>query len=239
MKKYLAAVLAAMACGVGAEAEILISEVFYNPNGSEAGLHEWVEITNTGATDVDLSGWKYGDIQDGNIANPFAAGTILAAGKSAIVVAQSSSQIAAMWGAGVQVINYTGGGSGTTPDGVTLANAPSATNETAAILNASDVVIDSVNFETGTNGWPTGVQGFSIYLLPGEDKFTTAGNDVGSNWAVSAIGVDGAYQALVTNPGIANATALDVASPGTAVIPEPAAAALMILGLAAAARRRA
>lgn len=234
MKRNLLTAIAVLAAAPAAHAEILISEIFYNLAGSESGLTEWVEVTNTGAAPVDLTGWFYADIQDNSFSNALPAGSIVPAGGSAVIVAQSAADFATIWGGSVQVINYTTAG-GT---GISLANAPSATNETVAILDPSNVVVDAVNFEANTNGWPVTANGASIYLLP--EGYTTALNDVGSNWAISVDGIDGAYTAAVTNPGISNATAVDVASPGVAVfIPEPATALLAAVALAGVASRRA
>jgi hypothetical protein len=228
-----AAIAACLAASSIARADIIISEIMWNPNGSEGGAQEWIEITNTGGATVDLSGWVYGDSQDGQYSDPFLAGTSLSAGASAVIVGQSAAVFQSIWGAGVQVITYTGGPAG----GIALANSASATNETVAIFDASNNLIDDVNYESNISGWPatdgSGVNGQTIYLLP--TAFTSAANDIGANWAESVAGVDGAYTALTLNPGITNATLRDVASPGVAVfIPEPSTAllaAIAALGL--------
>ncbi|PIT90956.1 hypothetical protein COU17_03320 [Candidatus Kaiserbacteria bacterium CG10_big_fil_rev_8_21_14_0_10_49_17] len=43
---------------ITAHAQILFSEIMYDLEGSDAG-REWVEIVNTGATSVSLSGWRF------------------------------------------------------------------------------------------------------------------------------------------------------------------------------------
>ncbi|TWT86197.1 hypothetical protein Mal64_39400 [Pseudobythopirellula maris] len=224
----LAAILTSPASG-----EIIISEIFYNLSGSESGVTEWVEITNTGASTVDLSGWVYGDDQDASYSDPFDAGTELAGGASAVITGQEAATFQSIWGAGVQVINFTVAGANT---GVSLANSASATNETPAIFDAANTLVDAVNYEGGTNGWPAG-NGESLYLLP--SGFTSAANDLGANWGASAAGVDGAFTALIVNPDIGNASAQDVASPGfAAIVPEPAAALLAVLAISGLAFRR-
>lgn len=221
-----AAVAACLVASSIARADIIISEIMWNPNGSEGGAQEWIEITNTGGATVDLSGWTYADSQDNNVSDPFALGTSLAAGASAVIVAQNAAEFQSIWGAGVQVINYTVGGATT---GISLANSASATNETVAIFDSSNTLIDDVNYESNISGWPatdgTNVNGQTIYLLP--HAYTASANNLGSNWAESVAGVDGAYTALINNPAIGNATAPDVASPGVAVfVPEPSTALL-------------
>jgi len=66
------------------QAEIIISEIMYNPQGTDLDTtvtpnlsREWGEIYNTGATPIDISGWQYGDAQDGEWSSAFPAGTTL------------------------------------------------------------------------------------------------------------------------------------------------------------------
>lgn len=225
----LAAAVASPACG-----GVIISEIFYNLNGSESGVTEWVEITNTGNSDVDLGGWIYGDDQDSTYADPFPAGTSLAAGASAVITGQDAATFHSIWGEGIQVISFLVGGANDV--GISLANGASATNERPSIFDASNTLVDAVNYQSGTEGWPSG-NGQSIYLLPG--AYTSEANDLGTNWGTSTAGVDGAYAALIVNPAIGNATVPDVASPGVAVsVPEPSAVLLSLLALSGLALRR-
>lgn len=57
--RVLACLLGVMACG-SARAEVVISEVMADPTGSEF-RNEFVELTNTGDSAVDLAGWSIGD----------------------------------------------------------------------------------------------------------------------------------------------------------------------------------
>jgi hypothetical protein len=198
------AALAVVFAGPVALGQVVITEIHYNPAGSESAAQEWVEIYNPTAGTIDLSGWSWGDSQDNVFTGPFAAGTFLAPGEAAVLLFQSPAEFATMWGSTVKVIP--------TDIGISLANAGSATNETVAVRDASGTTVDEVNYETNTNGWPNTAQGRSIYLLP--TGVSTTGNDIGTNWALSTDGVDGAFTALAINPAIANATFADIASPG-------------------------
>ncbi|MBL9165094.1 MAG: lamin tail domain-containing protein [Planctomycetaceae bacterium] len=169
------------------DAAIIISEIMYNPQGTDYDLaaatpynREWVELYNTGASSVDLSGWQFGDVQDNNWASPFPAGTTLGAGR-ALVVTGDSASLGANWGAGVGRVQVNAF--------PTLANTV-GTNEGAAIRNHLGVLQDVVRFQE--TGWPTanGSDGNSIYLLPG--ALDARANDLRLNWKPSSAGVYGA-----------------------------------------------
>lgn len=56
MKRFLAALLLAAGPWAAAGAAVVINEVVYNPEGSDAGF-EWIELYNDGASAVSLAGW--------------------------------------------------------------------------------------------------------------------------------------------------------------------------------------
>jgi hypothetical protein len=177
------------ALGQSGRAAIMISEIMYNPQGTDLDTtvvpnvaREWVELYNNGSLPADLSGWQFGDSQDNDWATPFPTGTTLGAGQ-ALIVTGDALTFDANWGSGINRIQV-----GSFP---TLANSPSPTNETAALRNNVGAVQDFVNFDD-ENGWPTasGSDGNSIYVLPG--GLTATANDVGSNWHPSSAGAYGA-----------------------------------------------
>lgn len=221
----IAAMGVAGACGV-AGADVVITEIFYNLNGSESGATEWVEIYNSGSEAVDMSGWVYGDSQDGSFAGAFGGGTVLGAGEVAVLCFQPETVFQSIWGSGVRVIQL--------DTQVSLANSASPTNETVALFDASSVLVDEVNFEVGSGGWPGSANGVSISL--NADALDASLNDLGASWSITEIGVNGGREALIINPDIANATELDVSSAG--VVPAPGALALVALGGLVGARRR-
>jgi MYXO-CTERM domain-containing protein len=226
MKKALIAAMGLSGlCGM-ASADVVITEIFYNLNGSESGATEWVEIYNNGSLAIDMSGWVYGDSQDGVFAGAFAAGTVLGAGEVAVLCFQPEAVFQSIWGAGVRVIQL--------DTEVSLANSASASNETVALFDASNTLVDEVNFEVSTNGWPGSANGVSISL--NADALDASLNDLGASWSITQIGVNGGREALIINPDIANATALDISSAG--VVPAPGALALVGLGGLVAGRRR-
>lgn len=172
---------------VPASAEIIISEIMYNPDGTDLDtsvtppiMREWIEIFNTGLSPVNIGGWQIGDAQDSQWASAFPANTILGP-QQALVVTGDAATFDLQWGAGINRIQV--------DSFPTLANDPSPTNERAAIRNGS-TIIDAVNFDD-TNGWfkVTGTNGQSIFALP--SGLNTTANDFGANWAPSSSGLHG------------------------------------------------
>ena len=60
MKCLMASLAAILAVGMPVKATVVVSEVIYNPHGTEQ-LIEWMEIFNTGNSSVDISGWYVTD----------------------------------------------------------------------------------------------------------------------------------------------------------------------------------
>ena len=168
-----------------APAQVIFSEIMYNPNGTDVDggsfNKEWVEIYNTGATSVDLSGWIFEDSQDMTPANPIPGGTMLGAGEALVLVGDALT-FDAQWGAGINRLEL-----GNFP---TLANSPSSTNEILSLRNGASIVVDQVNYDDA-NGWPTdSPDGPSIFALP--NGLTALANNDSSNWRRSNFGVYGA-----------------------------------------------
>src|SRR4051812_46586033 len=148
-----------------ARGEVIISEIMYNPQGTDLDtsvtpniLREWAELYNTGDTAVNIGGWQFGDSQDNQRATAFAANTMIQP-HQALVVTGDTTHFDLEWGTGINRIQVS--------SFPTLANDPSPTNETAAIRNAAGTILDAVNFDD-SNGWSpvTGSDGQSIFLLP-------------------------------------------------------------------------
>jgi hypothetical protein len=169
-------------------ADVIVSEIMYNPDGSDleaTASREWIEIYNTGTSAVDIGGWQVGDSQDNQWASAFPANTFLQP-QQALVVTGDTTTFDAQWGPGINRMLVS--------SFPTLANEPSPTNETAAIRKPRDGggfdFVDQVNFDDEL-GWPrvTGSQAQSIFLLP--QGLSTAANDLGANWMPSAYGLYG------------------------------------------------
>jgi hypothetical protein len=179
---------------------VVISEIMYNPAGpdgvtSPTPIGEWVEICNTGATTVDVSGWRLDD-EDATNWSAIPAGSELAPGEAA-VLCTNPTEFSQAWGSNIKMFKVLWGN---------LANTASSTNEVLVLLDSNGIEVDRANYETGTGGWPASTNGVSIYL-----KDVNTDNDAGANWALSTVGRDGAYQPASS---VSPYDAADIGSPG-------------------------
>jgi Lamin Tail Domain/PEP-CTERM motif len=211
MKKSMLGIVAALFAFVilPAHAAITVSEVTPWSSGNSPLAADWFELTNTGASAVNISGWKFDDSS-----NAFASAVSLLgvssinAGQSVVFVegtATTASNFITNWfGSSVPVgftIGYYSGA------GIGL----SATSDAVNIFNASGVNQASVTF------------GASDSIAPYQTFDNTAGL-TGAISALSAVGVNGAF--------VAANSSIEIGSPGTiAAVPEPETYVLLIAGL--------
>lgn len=209
---------AAIACSLAlaglAHADIIISEV--NPTGSSSGYGaDWFELTNTGASDVSISGWKFDDSSNAfGSARALRGVTTLAAGQSvifiegvadgstdaALIAAFQSAWFGAAVPSGFTIGTYGGAGVG-------LSSGGDAVN----IFDGAGAVITRVEFGAAALGV----------------SFDNAAGLAGPISQLSTAGVNGAFTSF---------TGGEVGSPG--LVPAPASLALLTLGALAARRRR-
>ena len=204
------AVLACTCIFSTVKADIVISEIMYNPDSQETGSDraEWVELYSTDPVTADLEGWKVSD-EDVTPSDGFPAGTSIAPGEAIVIVSNgiTEAQFEAAWGTGFQIIQH---------DLPLFSNGPSSTNEILQLLDEEGTVVDEVNYDD-SGEWPRDTpDGASIYVLP--DFVDAVSNDEGLNWARSTVGVDSAFTVMTTSTFDGPD---DVGSPGRVVVPEP------------------
>ena len=145
-------------------ARVLINEIHYDPP-VKTELSEFIELHNSGAQVVDLSGWALSE----GVTFQFPAGTTISAG-GYLVVAENPAALQAKFGA-TALGPWVG----------LLAN----DGETITLRNALGEVVDEVDYQLGFP-WPTvgDLPGYSIELVnPAFD------NDLGGSWRRSVRGV--------------------------------------------------
>jgi len=203
--------LAAAAIGfaAAAQANVIISEVAPWSSGNSPVNADWFELTNTGSSAVDISGWKIDDNSNSaGAAVPLVGITSIAPGESVIFIegASANAVFAAHWfgssvPATLQIGRYAGSGIGLGTGG------------------------DALNLYTGSGTLITRV-GFGN--SPGAAPFASFDNAAGLSGNVtlstlSSVGVNGAFFA---------AGGGEIGSPGSiSAVPEPASLAMMLAGL--------
>lgn len=194
---FLGAILAAIS---SARAEIVISEIMYHPQ-SELTSEEWVEIHNTGASAVNISGWKFTSGIQFTIPS-IAAANIPAGGY--LVVAANAPAFSAKYPA---VTNFVAGWTGilsNSANHIVLEDAVGTKMDEVTYSDDGDWakrVHDVVDYSHRGWRWDTAADGFGSSLELINPLFSNA---YGQNWAASTT--------LQGTPGAANsATAPDIA----------------------------
>ena len=142
--------------------DIVISEILYNPAANQGdGNSEFVEICNTGAAAVDLSGYAFSD----GIAFTFPQNTSIAAGEYIVVAADAKSHD----GLGCQVFQWKSGN---------LSNS----GEAIQLSDAEGIQIDYVIYSDAAP-WPESADGGGSSL---EVIDLRAANSLPDNWKASS-----------------------------------------------------
>jgi len=212
-----AAIAVALLAAVSASAHsaIVITEVapWASGDGNSPYLADWFELTNTGSSAVDITGWKVDD--NSNLfanARALRGVTSIAAGQSVIFIegnatgttdADINASFRTAWfgsavPAGLSIGNYGGSGIGLSTDG-----------DAVNIFDAGGTLITRVAFGASTTG-------FSFDNAAGLSNATIS--------QLSVAGINGAFLA---------ADGIETGSPGViAAVPEPETYAMMLAGLA-------
>lgn len=201
MKIWIAGIV--LCLSVAARANLMITEVMSSSSHTNTVANgDWWELYNSGASDIDLTGYSWDDNTATAGSADFNSVTILAG--SFLIVCQETVGAEQAWrdvwgiAAGVSVINL----------GNTEFQNLGSTGDEVHLYSPALVELASVVFGAATAG-------FSF-------EWDTAGN----SQALSVSGENGAFQATPSGGG-----GPDVASPGTGqAIPEPATLLLFGLG---------
>lgn len=157
-------------------ADVVLNEIHHSPDVKTEPV-EFLELHNSGTTDVDLSGWAF----TAGIDYVIPSGTTLLAG-GYLVVAQDPSALKSKFG--VDALGpWTGRLAGE--------------GENVVLRNAARQIVDSVDYKLGFP-WPTvgDAPGYSMELIHPE-----VDNDLGGHWRASHIGGGQQQSALLFDAG--------------------------------------
>jgi len=155
------------------QAQLVISEIMYNPPGAE--IYEFIEIYNNSDVDVDMTGYTISEVFD------YTFPTFTLAAESYVVLAGDSLAMAT--DLGITAFNW---GSGATNN----------SGENIILSDANGTIVDQVNYEDG-NGWPVSADGDGPSLVLCDFN---ADNNNPANWIAATTGTG--FSVEVGNPPI-------------------------------------
>ncbi|MFZ4635098.1 MAG: lamin tail domain-containing protein [Saprospiraceae bacterium] len=187
MNKNFFPLVLALLLSTAASAQIIITEIMYNPPEPNTDILEYIELYNNSANTVDVSGWSFNK----GVIFTFPAGTSILPGKYAII-SEDTAYFRARF---PSIFPFQWSND---PVNSALTNS----GETISLVNAASVLIDSVRY-TNVAPWPTGANGSgaSIVLC----NFNADNNDA-ANWqaATTPTGVTSGGLPVFANPNAAS-----------------------------------
>ena len=179
-------------------AGVVINEIMYHP-ASENSAEEYVELLNTDADPVDLTGWRFSRGVD----LVFPAGTTLDAG-AYLVIAADLATFSATYGGGINVVGPWQGSLNNSFEEIELEDALGDRVDRVTYADEGDWAVRRSINSGGVSGWDWLAEhdgrGKSLELIHPE-----LSNRRGQNWAAST--VDGG------TPGAANTVAASDIAP--------------------------
>jgi hypothetical protein len=146
-------------------ANIVISEIMYNPPESNTDVYEYIELYNAGTSPVDLTGYSFSQ----GVTHTFTTGSI-GVGEY-FVIAVNATKLDEAFGAGTADAQWSSG---------SVANS----GEDIELLDDLFRVVDYVDYDDNTP-WPTGNPGPDGYGTSIELRDITFDNNIGASWTAS------------------------------------------------------
>lgn len=196
---------------VSASGAIRITEYMYNSSSASTG--EFVELTNLGASSVDMTGWSFDDSSRVPGSQSLSAFGVVAPGQSVVLTDAAAASFITAWGlSGVSVIGGNTNNLGRADE--------------INIYDASNTLVDRLTYDDQTYAGTPRTNGVSAWAaVSGDGPFGT----ITSAWKLSAVG---------DSQGSVLSTGNDIGNPGRHVVPEPATFAAALLGFTIAGRTR-
>jgi Lamin Tail Domain/Secretion system C-terminal sorting domain/Bacterial Ig domain len=160
MKKHLLTLVAICCLSVLSQAQVIITEIMYNPPEGGNDSLEYIELHNPTNAAISLAGWTMSK----GVTYTFPVGASIAS-KGYTVLCKSNSAFFGIFG--VQAIQWDSTGA--------LTNG----GETVAISNAAGVIVDSVKYANAAP-WPVGPNGNGSSLVLCD---FTSDNNLPASWA--------------------------------------------------------
>ena len=176
--KRLFTILLLLSVALMTNAQIVITEIMYNPPESGSDVNEFIEFYNAGADAVDMDGFYFTEGVKDTIHNfVLQPGAFLLIAKDSVMLNTNFGVSALQWSDGA------------------LSNG----GEDIVLVNAAGITVDSVDYDDG-NGWPESADGdgFSLVLC----DYSSDNNDP-ANWqaASTSTGVTINDKEVFANPG--------------------------------------
>lgn len=181
MKRLFTSFLAVLCLVAAANAQIVISEIMYNPPEAGTDSLEYIELHNPTGAAIDLSGWSFGGVD-----LVFDPGTSIPAGGYLLTALRASAMQNLFGKTAVQW----------------LSGALTNSGETLKLFNSAGAVADEVTYDDGAP-WPTDAAGNGSSL---ELCDPNADNNLPANWKPGSFntGVTINGKAVLATPGGAN-----------------------------------
>lgn len=188
MKKFFSSCLATFGFMAAANAQIVISEISYNPPESGTDTLEFIEIYNAGASPVDLQGYYFRIT--GNLTCDSISGSLMLPAGGLLVTAVNDSAVYNQFGMTAYPRQWRAGRA--------LGNNPAPAS--LRLFDAAGALVDSVAYDDFAP-WDTLADGDGYSLILCD---VAADNNLGTNWRASMrnTGNTIAGFALYGSPGI-------------------------------------
>jgi uncharacterized protein YjiK len=180
-------------------ASVAVTEVSPWSSGNSPYAADWFEVTNTGATPVELTGWKIDDSSNAlNSAVPLTGVPSIAPGESAIFTeGEHSAAFKSAWfgasvPAGLQIGSYSGSGVGLSTDG-----------DAVNLFDSFGRRVTGVSFGASTSGFTfdNAARAATVAQLSAagvNGAFKSPANEVGSPGAHATAGAGGTVPATLS-----------------------------------------